>query len=38
MTRQKALLTVQRLREVLGARNWSEAEKARYTEAAAVLR
>ena len=38
MTRATALRTVQRLREVLGARNWSEAEQARYSEAAAVLR
>ncbi len=38
MTRATALRTVQRLMETLGARNWSEAEQARYTEAAKALR
>ncbi len=38
MTRQKALLTVQRLREVLGARDWTADELRLYAKAAGVLR
>ena len=38
MTRQTALRTVQRLREVLGSRDWREEEKKQYSEAAKVLK
>lgn len=38
MTRASALRTVQRLREVLGARDWTADELRLYSKAAGVLR
>ena len=38
MTRAQALRTVQRLREVLGARDWTADELRQYSQAAGVLR
>ena len=38
MTRSQALRTVQRLREVLGARDWTPDELRQYSKAAGVLK